>query len=254
MVRNFKHTLLLIVVSLWGIPSGMSQTWLPLDRGIECFYGGTNVKNMIVDPLTDKLFICGDFSEDGNCVPMRGLAQWNGQYWDSIGRGSEGNIPKLGMTMYKDTLYVTGSFYNLYINFCLAKWDGSHLDTLSNSPEGAWAFVEKNGVLYMGGPFDFYTTDSTHMISKYDGTQFIGDIPYCFTGGGGYVNALAFYRDTLYVGGYYDYAPCKTLGSLGKWDGTDLQPFFAVRIGWYRMVIAHYTGGGVLDFLTRRIP
>ena len=223
MFRNLKHHFLLILVSLWGIPFGMSQTWLPLDKGIECLYGGTLIRDIVVDTVTDRLFVSGTFVEDGNCVIMRGVAQWDGQRWDSVGLGSEGNATKLGMTMYNDTLYVTGNFYDLNNNFYFGKWNGTFWDTLPHSPYEAWAFAEKNGILYMGGPFDYLTGDSTYMITKYDGTQFTGDIPYCFSGEGNSVNAMVFYHDTLYVAGYYDLLTCKGLGSLGKWDGNDLQ-------------------------------
>ena len=230
MVRNFKHILLLMIVSLWGIPFGMSQTWLPMDKGIECFYSGSNVKNIIVNPVTDKLFVSGTFEEDGNCIPMRGIAQWNGQSWDSIGRGSEGIIPRFQMTVYNDTLYANGNFYDSNINFYLGKWNGNYWDTIIKIPETINTYAQKDGMLYIGGTFDYLVGDSTFMIKKYDGTRFTGDIPYCFTGSGNAINAMAFYRDTLYVAGYYDLFSCYGLSSLGKWDGTNLQllsPAFA---------------------------
>jgi len=222
MFRNLKHHFLLILVSLWGIPFGMSQTWLPLDKGIECLHAGTNVRHIVVDTVTDKLFVSGTFAEDGNCIPMRGIAQWNGHSWDSIGRGSEGMIPRFEMVMYNDTLYANGNFYDDNTNLYLAKWNGAYWDTLPNTSKTILACAQKDGALYMGGAFN-YVGDSTFMLVKYDGSQLSSILSPCNELSEGFINALAFYHDTLYVGGYYDYAPCKTLGSLGKWDGTGLQ-------------------------------
>jgi len=197
-----------------------AQTWLPMDKGIDCSIGGTTVRNIVVDSIADKLYVSGIFVEDGNCSIMRGIAQWNGQSWDSIGRGSEGSVPKFGMTMYKDTLYASGNFYNGNTTIYTAKWNGTFWDTILNSSEIALTYTEKDRILYIGGTFDYWGGDSTYMIKKYDGTHFTGEIPYCFSGGGNSINAMAFYRDTLYVAGYYDLLSCYGLGSLGKWDGT----------------------------------
>jgi len=222
MIKKFKYILILIMSGLWGIPFGMSQTWLPMDKGIDR-HDGTIVRKIVVDPISDKLYAIGTFVEDGNTVIMRGVAQWKDQHWDSVGLGSEGNAAKLGMTMYKDTLYVYGNFYDNNVNFSLGKWNSVYWDTLTNSPPEAWAFAQKDGILYMGGTYDFFTGDSSYIIHTYDGSHFTGQIPYCFVGDGGYVNALAFYKDTLYLGGYYDLFSCKGFSSLSKWDGNDLQ-------------------------------
>jgi len=201
-----------------------------MDKGIDCSIGGTTVRNIVVDSVTDKLYVSGIFFEDGNCNIMRGVAQWNGQHWDSLGRGSEGIVPKFGLAMYKDTLYANGNFYDSNINFYLGKWNGTFWDTILKIPEKITTYIQKDGILYMAGTFDYYLGDSTYMIKKFDGTGFTAEIPYCFSGDGGVVYSMAFYRDTLYVGGFYDLLSCNGFSSLGKWNGTNLQmlsPAFA---------------------------
>ena len=116
----------------------------------------------------------------------------------------------------------SGNFYDLNTNSYLAKWNGTYWDTISNSPAEVLAYSQKDTILYMGGHFN-YVADSIFMFGKYDGTQFTTLLSPCNENSEGFINAMAFYHDTLYVGGYYDYSPCKILGSLGKWDGTNLQ-------------------------------
>jgi trimeric autotransporter adhesin len=223
MIKSFKHIIFFFALSLWDIPVGMSQNWLPMDKGIDCAFSNGKVKNIVVDPVADKLYISGHFYYNGDCSPMRGVARWTGVSWVPVGSGVQGNENKYGLTIYKDTLYLSGNFNSTNVNCFVAKWNGTYWDTIPNSPEFIFTSTEKDGILYTAGPFDNFGGDSTFMIQKYDGSQFSGEIPYCFSGSGGSVNAMAFYQDTLYIGGYYYMLPCKALGSLGKWDGTDLQ-------------------------------
>jgi hypothetical protein len=200
----------------------MSQTWLPMDNGIDCFYNG-EVRQILVDSVADKLYICGMFNQDGDCVPMRGMAQWTGSKWDSIGNATEGIAMKYGMKIFRDTLYLYGNFYNVNTKEYLAKWNGSYWDTIPGSPESVLTYAEKGDTLYMGGSFDDIWGDSIPIMEKYDGTQFSGIVPSGGLGSSGFINAMAFYQDVLYAGGYFNLLPRKALGGLGKWDGNDLQ-------------------------------
>jgi hypothetical protein len=222
MMRIVKQVIVLVVFSLLHIPTGVAQNWIPMDKGIDCTNITAEVKNIVVDSVKDKLYISGSFYNDGWCSPLRGVAQWTGVKWSAVGSGVQGNDYKLGMTMFRDTLYLSGNFNDTNTNEYLAKWNGTYWDTIPNSPEGVLTFAQKGGVLYMGRAFDYEIWDSTFLAGKYDGSQFSRIVPPC-TGSSGFIFSMAFYQNILYVGGYFDMFPCKALAGLGKWDGSDLQ-------------------------------
>ncbi len=180
------------------------QDWLPLDKGIECFFPSADVNRLYVDSLTNTLFATGSFSQDGNCVSMTGVAKWNGSAWDSTRNFYSASNYKFALTKFDDTLILNGSFYPPASTRHLAKWNGLTWDTLANSPNYfVSCFAEKNGELYMAGAFDRIGGDSTFLLGKFDGQSLSGLTPFEGDNSSlGYVaTCMAFYRDTLYVGG-----------------------------------------------------
>ena len=239
-----------------------------MDKGIECFYGA-DVKKILVDSVNDKLYANGNFNQDGNCVPMRGMAMWDGQHWDSIGNGTEGIAMKYMMALYNNDLYAYGNFYNNNVDEYFAKWNGVSWDTISKNPNGTIACtVQRDGVLYLGGFFSYLGHDSTFLLGSYDGSQFHALTPAYGYPGGWAIFAMAFFQDTLYVGGNFNTLPYKNLADFAKWDGTDLQvvhPDFAnngalsmieamvvyhgeLYIGGYFRKINGYTGDYIMKW------
>lgn len=183
-------------------PVLFGQNWVPLDKGIECFFTG-DVRRIYIDSIQDQLYVTGAFNQDGDCVTMRGVARWNGSAWDSMSNANNGAANKFAITKFNDTLLLYGNFYTANI-FRLAKWDGSSWDTITSSPNfQVLCYAEKNGELYLGGAFDELGSDSTFLLGKYDGQQFSGLTPYEGPNSAlGYImTCMAFYHDTLYVGG-----------------------------------------------------
>jgi len=224
MIKKFKHIIIFFILSLWDIPVGMSQNWLPMAKGIDCGFSNGEVKGIVVDPVADKLYISGNFYYNGDCTPMRGVARWTGVSWVPVGSGVQGNEYKYGMTMFRDTLFLSGNFYYTNLKSYLAKWNGTYWDTIPNTPDlTIFSSAEKDGILYLGTNFASNVIDSTFLLGTYDGSNCLSIFSPCEIGSSGVVNAMVFYNDILYVAGYYHMLPCKTLGSLGKWDGTELQ-------------------------------
>jgi hypothetical protein len=193
-----------------------------MDKGIDCFYNGS-VKKILVDEINNKLYISGTFSHDGNCIPLRGIASWDGLHWNSIGDASEGNATKLSITLFNDTLYCYGIFFNANTNQYLAKWDGIKWDTLPGSPNNVLSFLQKDNDLFMAGGMDYLGGDSTFLLGKFDGNIFTGLTPYYGFQGGNIISCMAMFLDTLYVGGNFHMMPYKNLSDFAKWDGNDLQ-------------------------------
>jgi hypothetical protein len=213
----------LLSLSLQVIPEAKSQNWLPMDKGLDCFYHGVG-KKLLVDSLNGKLYISGMFNHDGNCTPLRGISAWNGNQWDSVGSTTEGSAIKAAMTFYNNSLYLYGIFYNINTDQYLAKWNGLFWDTLPKGPNNTVScFLEKDGILYIGGGMDHLGNDSTFLLGKYDGNQFSAMTPYRGPQGGNAITTMAFFQDTLYVGGNFHMLPYKNLSDFAKWDGFDLQ-------------------------------
>jgi hypothetical protein len=222
---NVRFSFFTIIISVFvlGHSTLFAQNWVPLDKGIDCFYNG-GIGSILIDSAADKIYISGAFHDDGNCTTMMGLAQWDGFRWDSIGaNGNQGSAVKSPLCKYKDTLY---SFGNLYLPpvFRSMKFNGTNWDTLSNGPnEAPMCYAEKNGDLYFGGYFDRCGSDSTFLLGKYDGQQFSGLTPYHGPQGGQVIKSIVFYQDTLYVAGNFSYNLGTTPADFAKYYNGDLQ-------------------------------
>lgn len=211
--------LVLFSILIFAQPLLVAQNWVPLDRGIECFFNA-DVKEIHVDSINDQVYISGMFVQDGNCVPMRGMAIWDGNYWDSIGI-NEGNAFKYGITQYANSLLVYGNFSNSSTNFYWANWNGVTWDSINGSPNApVVCSIQRGDSLYIGGMFDRAGSDSTFLLGLYNGSQVEGLSQFCGSQGGWVINAMAFYNDTLYVGGNFSTYPCTPyFHDFGKWDG-----------------------------------
>jgi hypothetical protein len=245
--------LILIIFPLFSHPVLIGQNWVPMDKGIDCFYH-YNVREIYVDSLNDELYIAGIFVEDGNCVPMRGIAYWNGNHWDSIGI-SEGNAAKYGLCKYNDTLIVYGNFSDSNFITYWAQWNGTVWDSIAGGPNGpVRCYVAKGDSLFIGGWFDHIGTDSTFLLGLYDGQQLTGITPYYGQQGGWVINSMAFYHDTLYVGGSFNGQPYKNIANFAKWDGFDIQvvdPIFNAQLSLIEELVVYqnelYIGGAFLQ-------
>ncbi|MCK9613493.1 MAG: T9SS type A sorting domain-containing protein [Bacteroidales bacterium] len=220
---NLKKTALIIcfVIFLITVRGSQSQNWLPLDKGIGHPYA--TIYHLLPD--SNFIYISGSFTEDGNKIPMRGISKWNGIKWDSVGDANKFNGTKGGIYKYHDTLMTSSIFYDMWhVNF--AKLNGSIWDTLPNTDDLAVnCFVEKDGILYMGGGFFKCGNDSTFLLGKYDGTSFSGMTPLYNNHTSGYaVSCMAFFQDTLYIGGLFYLYPQFPIACFAKWDGYNIIP------------------------------
>jgi trimeric autotransporter adhesin len=208
----------LLIILLFPIVI-FSQNWLPLDKGI----GKTWADIHYIFPDSNCIYVSGNFTDDGNNIPMRGIAKWDGTKWDSVGDANKFNATKSGIFKYRDTLFTSGIFYDSpHVSF--AKIKGGIWEPFSDSRDlEVSCFLEKDGILYLGGYFYKCGNDSTNLIGKYDGTSFSGMTPvYEDPLSSSVVECIAFFQDTLYVGGNFYLYPKLPIAGFAKWDGTNL--------------------------------
>ncbi|MEI6852756.1 MAG: T9SS type A sorting domain-containing protein [Bacteroidota bacterium] len=209
--------LLFIIWFAWVIIPLHSQNWLPLDKGIAL----ADIHHIFPD--SNCIYVSGNFTEDGNNIPMRGIAKWDGTKWDSVGDANKFNATKLGIYKYHDTLLTSGIFYDWpYSSF--AKLNEGLWEPFPNSRSlDVTCFLEKDNVLYLGGYFNKCGNDSTYLLGKYNGTVFTGMTPlYSAYSPGDVVSCMASFHDTLYVGGLFYLYPQLPIAGFAKWDGFNL--------------------------------
>ena len=124
--------------------------------------------------------------------------------------------------MYKwnGDLHLGGSFqvHDSTNTCCVAKWNGSQLDSLGNGDGRATAFEEFNGELIAGGAFNQMAgLIFTENIAKWNGTNWLSldnDNP------NGQVQALKLFNNELYVGGNIGMIGPVVYNSIARWDGS----------------------------------
>jgi hypothetical protein len=190
--------------------------WQPM--GVGFTDGG---RTLFLDSSTSNLYAGGNFLYADNIL-VNHIAYWNGQHWDSLGKGSPGGMPCYKMTKYKGTIYATGIFYNNVYN-CLASWNGLSWDTLNERINSAvLEFKEHNNDLYIGGAFTNINNTSEKYIAKYDGNSF-ATFPFP-SDNGSTVNAIEFYQGNMYIGGNF-YDTITGVNDLEVWDGSTFHSF-----------------------------
>jgi hypothetical protein len=148
--------------------------------------------------------------------------------WSAVGSGVGNNNSAQALAVYKDALYVGGSFTNIggvATNY-LAKWNGTTWSAVPNSTlnSAVYALAVYKGELYVGGNFSNAGNNvgggACDLICKWDGTNWsalgTGIAPAATT-----VYALAVYNNQLYVGGLFTNAGgVAGADRIAKWNGS----------------------------------
>jgi hypothetical protein len=219
--------------------------WENLGKGIEGV--NSSVKAMAV--YKDELYVAGRLQEvAGVHEPL--ITRWDGQKWNTVGpfiSYVQKNMPYIQniincMMVYKDELYVGGSFKFTASGktaWSIAKWNGKTWTPVGPGISGSVsAFEIYNDELYVAGSFMSTSGASRNDITwyngiaKWDGTKFseltpmpdyintkkmvyFGDTPFDS------FNALKVYNGELYAGGYLKNDKGKGGVSIKKWNGKE---------------------------------
>lgn len=160
-----------------------------------------------------NIVVCGEFDRVGE-ESIRGIMQWDGNTWSSLGTGLSGNIPATPpvmyphkMLVYNSELYVVGNFKNaggLEVNG-VAKWNGTEWFSMgegfNNTVYGIAAF---NDEIIVGGAFTESNGTTLNRIAKWDGASWVPlEFGFSQTSVNDfiYVHTLKVIDDVLYIGG-----------------------------------------------------
>lgn len=203
-----------------------AQNWQTLGSGLN--YG---VRSMFEDSIANLLYVGGDFTSAGG-IYTRGIASWNGNSWDSLGRGLD-NYPPMSSSStfpnaicrFNNELYIGGNFTKVdtITSPYLARWDGTTWNTLPELPNQAVScMMVYNNELYVGGWFDHIGSNPCQGFAKWNGTTWtcinMPTITF-FTA----VYTICEYQNEIYVGGNFSSAafPNDSIENIIKYDGTN---------------------------------
>jgi hypothetical protein len=155
----------------------------------------------------NKLIATGDFYNNPSFTIFR-LAQYNGNTWSSVGNGVQGGVGGVAdMLVYKDTLYIAGSFSKWDGNKgnYVMKWDGTQLLDAGFSCDfrGWWVvykLIEYRDKLYAFGNFtDSLCGQKAYSVAYYEK----GKWTFPKDSFGHIIYSAAVYHDELYVSGAF---------------------------------------------------
>ncbi|GAA4467393.1 hypothetical protein GCM10023093_23270 [Nemorincola caseinilytica] len=128
-----------------------------------------------------RLVACGEFDIVGG-RPIKGIMQWNGTQWDSVGSGLSGEVVLTGviyphqMLVIDTSLYVVGNFKyagGVTVNG-IARWDGYNWHAMGAGFNNfVYALAMVNGELYAGGEFTMSGSTVLQRIARWNGTDWV---------------------------------------------------------------------------------
>lgn len=151
-----------------------SQTYSPLNLG---FDQASNVRSIYYDSSLNKLFVGGLFSYTATGFPVFGVAQWDGQNWDSLSSGLDGVC--FAIQRYGNEIILGGSFNHAggVLSKGLVKWNGSNFSAFADLEDLSDGCVLSlhvdNSDLYAGGCFNSVNGLPASGFAKFDGTNWI---------------------------------------------------------------------------------
>ena len=189
-----------------------------------------------------KIVACGEFDRVGS-TSIQGIMQWNGNNWEGLGSGLNGNIPATApvlfphqMLVHNDELYVIGNFREaggLQVNG-VAKWNGSEWSALGDGFNGTvYSITVFNDEIIAGGSFTQSGGNPINRIAKWDGTNWL-PLDFGFTPRTNndfiFVHTLSVIEDILYLAGglkEITYADNSTevCNGIVSYDGNTLNVF-----------------------------
>lgn len=161
----------------------------------------------------EKIIACGEFDRVGE-ESIQGIMQWNGNSWEALGLGLNGNIAATApvmfphqMLVHNDELYIGGNFKNaggMEVNG-IAKWDGSNWSALgAGFNNTVYSISVFNNEIIAGGSFTESDGTTLNRIAKWDGASWV-PLDFGFTQSSTndfiFVHTLKVIDNVLYIGG-----------------------------------------------------
>jgi len=203
MKRIVTILILLLIYKL-----SFSQVWDGEFIGIDSIWNissPTTVNPVSMEKIYDWndsiLYLGGGFVYT-NSTFINSIASWNTDTIKGYQEGvSSGGVKAI--IIYKDTLYIGGSFNTASGNVNtanMAVWNGSNWQSTTIGQPGSYVydFVEYHDTLFVGGSFSTIGGVEYNKIAAYNGGEWInvGSM-------GMWTKALSVFNDELYAGGYW---------------------------------------------------
>ncbi|MBA3649450.1 MAG: T9SS type A sorting domain-containing protein [Chitinophagales bacterium] len=178
------------------------------------------IRDLIV--YNGELYACGDFISDYDDHPLNKIARWNGEKWQSLGIGIQGQYIT-SMNIYNGNLIVGGIFDKAGDSSMnnIAGWDGKNWFSLgkgitwTQSTAVVSAIEIYKNELYAGGVFDSAGNRFAKNIAKWNGANW-DSVGAGLLGG---VLSLLFKDSSLYVGGGFRTYGVYIGNRVARWDG-----------------------------------
>jgi hypothetical protein len=153
----------------------------------------------------NKIIATGNFYDQNSWSAQ--VAMYDGNSWSSVGTGVKGGFSSvIDMAIYKDTLYIAGSWAKADGNVSnhIMKWDGNQLYDAGFGNFYSWAGITNLVVyrnrLYALGPYDHAANKKAYGISYYqNGTWTVPQDSIANSG----VRFGVVYKDALYIAGAF---------------------------------------------------
>ena len=219
------------------------NTWSRLGKGIylsTAIPGFSNTPNLYdVIAYDDAIIACGEFDRLGSDT-ISGIMRWDGNQWQGLGQGLEGNISNTAPVMFphqllefEGDLIVCGNFQKAggtVVNG-IARWDGSSWlamgDGFDNTVYGIGIY---NGELYAGGAFTQSGSTALSRIAKWNGSEWVSTgfgLSSASTNDFTFIHTIKEIDEQLYIAGGFDQlipdsgSPV-ACGSIIALDGEDI--------------------------------
>lgn len=177
--------------------------------------------------IADAVFLDGDlvvggrFEETRHGAPVANVARWNGDAWEPMGEGLDGEVRALHL--HGGILYAAGLFTHSGSDPLphVAAWTGTGWHDLDGGTSHAVLDLATfEGSLVAGGLFVAAGGEPAAKIARWDGSAWspLG------AGLDGAVLTLQPHQGSLHAGGYFTNAGGVEAARIARWDGTSWHP------------------------------
>lgn len=185
-------------------------------------FGGTSgVKCLFADTLNNKLFAGGKLRAPNGIDTLKGVAQWNGAQWDSLGSGIISAYDIEAITLYNGYIVVGGSFQEAggISAKGIAKWDGIAWDSVGTHANcDIFDFLFYQDTLYAVGFISWDGGSSATTVAKFNGINWesLGNPPP--TGSSNFIRSIEVYNGEIYIAGSIESLQNDSIRNILRWD------------------------------------
>ena len=226
-LQNFKQMKIINIFIFIILPlfTFSQENWETIGLGLN---GSAGIRDLYTDSTNDRLIMVGDFSSI-DTFHNNDIAVYDGNNWDCFSTGLNYGGQIFSIIEYLDTLYIGGSFWNVWNGDTIqniAKWNGNTWVGLGFNTESIYVRNMRiiNNELFIMGGFTEFNGIETNGIVKYNGSEWsnLYNLPNISENAGdpNLINDVSYYKGEYYVGGNFN-NPDLTIKDIIKYNGTE---------------------------------